>query len=82
MPDLSGVFRHANPIDLLTFVGSIKETQLDFDGVLGKEGKVDASSIPGCAKRIRVSRPDIHSNEKDGKSKKPKEPVTPTSENS
>jgi hypothetical protein len=63
MPDIIGLLRQGNAINLLILIRAVKKAQLDTGGVFGKEGEVDSSPIPGGTERIRLSRPDIHNEE-------------------
>ncbi len=48
MPDLVGVFRQLDPLQLrLAFV--VEEAELDLGGVGGEQGEVDAEPVPGRA---------------------------------
>ena|ERR1700723_242540 len=57
MPDLVGLLGESNAADL-TASGVIEEAKLDLLRVLRKKSEVHTFSIPGCAERIRLTRPD------------------------
>jgi hypothetical protein len=38
----------------------IEEAEVDARSMFGEEGKIDSSAIPGGAKGIGMSRPEVH----------------------
>ena len=56
--DLVGAFAQPEAVRFSLLVGCIEETEVDGGSVLGKEGEVDAFSIPGRAERIWLAGPD------------------------
>src|ERR1700704_3624261 len=51
VPDLVGVFRHLEALDLAP-PRRVEQAELELGGVSGKDGEVDAESVPGGAQRI------------------------------
>jgi hypothetical protein len=72
MPNMVGLLWQGDPINLLILIRAIKETELNSRGIFGEEGEVDSRSIPGGTERIRLSRPDVHSEEIKGQKSKSK----------
>src|SRR5262249_55548724 len=60
VPDLRGLFRHANAGDFFVAVRPVEQAQLDAGGVLREEREIDPGPIPGGAERVRLSRPYSH----------------------
>ena len=57
MPDMTGTFRYRNTNIFVLRVDVIEQAKLDAAGVLGKEGKINAVTQPGCTERTRMTEP-------------------------
>src|SRR5262245_18404983 len=60
MPNMVGLLRQGNAIDLLILIRAIKESEIDARCIFREEGQVDSIPIPGGTEGIRLSRPDVH----------------------
>nr|WP_247878963.1 hypothetical protein [Azospirillum brasilense] len=57
MPDLVGVLRQDDPLDL-ALAGLVEQAQLDLLGVRGEQGEVDPEPVPVRPQRIGLAGPD------------------------
>ncbi len=58
MPDSVGLFAKGNGVRFRSVSDGVEKTQFNARGVFGKQGKVDAATVPGGSQGIRPPRPD------------------------
>ncbi len=60
MPDLVGLLRHPEAVNLLLRRGGVEDTEIHGGRIFGKQREVDTLSVPGRAQGVGASRHGSH----------------------